>query len=138
VLEIDRAASLDENRISRKGDEQGQGRQRWAPCSPRPRRTDLHPGGMFRVKLGDVIVDAPFGSCVFIPRETPHTRQNVGDTPGRFFAIVMPAAIGFEQLFMRYAALPSHERGPEAFARLGIETSALEVVGPPMAQSDPI
>ncbi len=94
--------------------------------------------GMFRVKLADELIDAPPGTFVYIPRGTPHTWQNVGDTVARFFATVMPAAIGFEQLFLRYAELPPHERGPEAFARLGRETQALEVLGPPLAHSDPL
>ena len=94
--------------------------------------------GTFRVKLADELIDAPAGSLVFIPRGTPHTWQNGGDGPARFFATVMPAAIGFEQFFRRYADLPPHDRGAEAFARLGNETQALDVLGPPLAQSDPL
>jgi hypothetical protein len=51
---------------------------------------------------------------------------------------VLPAAVGFEQLFVRYAELSRTERGPAAFDRLGRETGALEVVGPPLAVSDPL
>jgi quercetin dioxygenase-like cupin family protein len=107
----------------------------------------LHPGqdeviyvlaGEFRIKLADDLIDAPAGSFVFIPRGTPHTWQNVGDAPARFFATLMPAATGFEEFFMRYAALPPEERGLEAFARISSETEAMEVLGPPLAQSDPI
>jgi hypothetical protein len=43
-----------------------------------------------------------------------------------------------ERFFLTYAELPEHERGAEAFARLANETQALEVLGPPLAQSDPI
>jgi len=94
--------------------------------------------GEFRIKLADELIDAPAGTFVFIPRGTPHTWQNVGDARARFFATIMPAATGFEQFFMRYAALPPRERGLLAFARLSHETQAMEVVGPPLAQSDPI
>ena len=94
--------------------------------------------GTYRVKLGDEVTDAPAGTCVFIPRGTPHTWQSVGEAPGRFLATVMPAARGFEQFFVRYAELPAPERGAAAFARLGSETEALEVLGPPLAQSDPL
>ena len=94
--------------------------------------------GEFRVKLADEMINAPAGSFVFIPRGTPHTWQNVGAAPARFFAILMPAATGFEQFFTRYAALPPQERGLEAFARLSRETQAMEVLGPPLAQSNPI
>ena len=88
--------------------------------------------GTFRVRLGDDVVTAPAGSFVFIPGGIPHTWQNVDDTPGRFFAAVMPAATGFEQFFMRYARLPAEDRGVEAFTRLARETQAFAVVGPPL------
>jgi hypothetical protein len=55
----------------------------------------------------------------------------------RFFATVMPATAAFEEFFKRYAELPAEERGVEAFARLAAETEAFEVVGPPLAVSDP-
>jgi quercetin dioxygenase-like cupin family protein len=94
--------------------------------------------GELRIKLGEEMIHAPAGTFIYIPRGTPHAWQNVGDAPARFFATVSPAAIGFEQFFMRYAELPPDERGPEAFARLGRETGGLEVLGPPLARSDPI
>jgi quercetin dioxygenase-like cupin family protein len=94
--------------------------------------------GSLRVKLGDTLSDAPPGSFVFIPRGTPHTWQNVGSEPLRFFATIMPAAVAFEEFFKRYAQLPVEERGVEAFARLAAETNAFEVVGPPLALSDPL
>jgi len=93
--------------------------------------------GRFRVRLGDDMNEAAPGAFVFIPRGTPHTWQNIGDAPARFFAGTMPASIAFEQFFVRYAQLPIEQRGIEAFARLGVETQALEVLGPPLAQSNP-
>ena len=94
--------------------------------------------GSLRIKLGDSLRGAPPGSFVFIPRGTPHTWQNVGAEPLRFFATIMPAATAFEEFFKRYAQLPAEERGVEAFARLAAETKAFEVVGPPLAESDPL
>ena len=94
--------------------------------------------GSLRIKLGDSLRGAPAGSFVFIPRGTPHTWQNVGAEPLRFFATIMPAATAFEEFFKRYAQLPAEERGVEAFARLAAETKAFEVVGPPLAESDPL
>jgi hypothetical protein len=44
----------------------------------------------------------------------------------------------FEEFFIRYAQLPPEERGIEAFGRLAAETNAMEVLGPPLAQSDPL
>jgi mannose-6-phosphate isomerase-like protein (cupin superfamily) len=93
--------------------------------------------GSMRVKLGDTLGEARAGSFVFIPRGTPHTWQNVGAEPLRFFATIMPAALAFEEFFKRYAQLPAEERGVEAFARVAAETQAFEVVGPPLAESDP-
>jgi quercetin dioxygenase-like cupin family protein len=94
--------------------------------------------GSLRVKLGDTLREAPAGSFVFIPRGTPHTWQNVGTEPLRFFATIMPAAAEFEEFFKRYAQLPAEEGGVEAFARLAAETKAFQVVGPPLAESDPL
>jgi hypothetical protein len=68
----------------------------------------------------------------------PHTWQNIGAEPLRFFATITPAAVEFEEFFKRYAQLPAEERGVEAFARVAAETNAFEVVGPPLAQSDPL
>src|SRR3954454_21635401 len=82
--------------------------------------------GQFRIKVGDRMIDAPTGSFVFIPRGTPHTCQNVGAAPARFIAAVMPADPRFEEFFVRYSRLPVQERGPEAFARLAVETRGLE------------
>ena len=94
--------------------------------------------GTFRIKLGETIAEAPPGSCVFIPAGTPHTWQNISAGAARFFATVMPAAPSFEQFFTRYAQLPPQERDLEAFARLAAETAAFQVVGPPLAESDPL
>jgi quercetin dioxygenase-like cupin family protein len=94
--------------------------------------------GSLRIKLGDTIRGASAGSFVFIPRDTPHTWQNVGVEPLRFFATITPAAVAFEEFFKRYAQLPADERGIEAFARVAAETHAFEVVGPPLAESDPL
>jgi uncharacterized cupin superfamily protein len=93
--------------------------------------------GTFRVRLGDDLIEALPGSFVFIPRNTPHTWQNVGDGPARFVATLIPASVEFEEFFLRYAELPPEERGIEAFGRIAAETRAMEVLGPPLAQSDP-
>ena len=94
--------------------------------------------GSLRVKLGDTLREASAGSFVFIPRGTPHTWQNIGAEPLPFFATIMPAAVAFEEFFKRYAQLPAEQRGVEAFARVAAETQAFEVVGPPLAESDPL
>ena len=94
--------------------------------------------GVFRIKLGDTLYELTSGTFVFIPNGTPHAWQNIGSGPARFFATITPGATAFEEFFRRYAKLPADERGVEAFARLARETRAFEVVGPPLAESDPI
>ena len=89
--------------------------------------------GEMRFKLGDEIHAAPAGSFVFIPRGTPHTWQNVGDGPARILIHFTPS--GMERFFDGFAALETP--GPAAFETVGAEVG-LEVVGPPLAQSDPV
>ena len=94
--------------------------------------------GVFRIKLGGALHELAPGSFVFIPNGTPHAWQNIGNGPARFFATITPGAIAFEEFFRRYAKLPAELRGVEAFARLAAETKAFDVLGPPLAESDPI
>ena len=82
------------------------------------------------------MVEALPGTFVFIPRHTPHTWQSISDGSSRFVATLVPASVEFEEFFRRYAELLPEERGIEAFSRLARETRAMEVVGPPLAQSD--
>ena len=91
--------------------------------------------GTFGIRLGDDLIKALPGSFVFIPRNTPHTWQNVGEGPSRFVATLIPGSVEFEAFFRQYAELPPGERGVEAFSRLAAETKAVEVLGPPLAQS---
>jgi quercetin dioxygenase-like cupin family protein len=93
--------------------------------------------GSFRVRLADEVIEAAPGSLVFMPRGIPHTWQNVGVAPGHFFAGIVPASTAFEEFFRRYAELPTAERGVSAFARVAAETNAFEVIGPPLAESEP-
>ena len=93
--------------------------------------------GTFRVRLGDDVIEVLPRSFVFIPRNTPHTWQNIGEGLSRFVAALVPASVEFEEFFHRYGELSPEERGMEAFSSLAAETRAMEVVGPPLAQSDP-
>ena len=87
--------------------------------------------GEVRFKLGDEIVTAPTGSYVFIPRGTAHAWQNVGDGPARILVLFTPA--GMERFFDTFATLTA---GPDAFKTAGREAQ-MDVVGPPLAVSDP-
>jgi quercetin dioxygenase-like cupin family protein len=88
--------------------------------------------GTFQVRLGDELIEAPARSFVYIPRGTPHTWRNAGETIGRFVFTLTPAAPAFERFFVRYAELPPEERGIDAFTRLANKTRAMEVIGPPL------
>jgi quercetin dioxygenase-like cupin family protein len=88
--------------------------------------------GTHKIRLGDELLVAEPGSFIYIPRGTPHTWKNVGESPSRFFAAFNPASQEFERFFARYAELPDEERDMAAFARLASETAAMEVVGPPL------
>jgi quercetin dioxygenase-like cupin family protein len=91
--------------------------------------------GELRFRLGDALESAPAGTFVFVPRGTPHCFQNVGDGPARILVMFTPS--GMERFFDRFAALPDGAVIPEAFAALGREVG-MEVVGPPLAVSDPL
>jgi quercetin dioxygenase-like cupin family protein len=90
--------------------------------------------GTMRIKLHDEVRDAPAGTCAFIPRGAPHTWQNVGDAPARFLAVLTPS--GLERFFEHFAQLPDDASVPEAFRTFGPE-AGMEVVGPPLSESDP-
>jgi quercetin dioxygenase-like cupin family protein len=89
--------------------------------------------GEVRFKLGDEIQTGAAGSYVFIPRGTPHAWQNVGGGPARMLFHFTPS--GMERFFEGFAAL--EEPGPEAFETVGAAVG-VEVVGPPLARSDPV
>jgi quercetin dioxygenase-like cupin family protein len=93
--------------------------------------------GTYRVRLGDDVIEVVPRSFIFIPRDTPHTWQNIGEGFSCFIATLVPASVEFEVFFHRYGELAPEERGIEAFSRLAAETMAMEVLGPPLAQSDP-
>jgi quercetin dioxygenase-like cupin family protein len=90
--------------------------------------------GELRFKLGTELHRAPQGSFVFVPRGVPHCFQNVGETPARILVEFTPS--GMEGFFDRFAELPAGPVDPGVFARLGAE-AGMEVVGPPLAVSDP-
>ena len=86
-----------------------------------------------RFKVGDELQSAPTGSFVFIPRGARHTWQNVGRDPARMLIHFTPS--GMERFFDGFAALETP--GPAAFEEVGAE-AGVAVVGPPLAQSDPL
>jgi uncharacterized RmlC-like cupin family protein len=92
-------------------------------------------GGPFRFKLDGELRDAPAGTLAFIPRGVEHSWQNVGDEPARLFIVTAPA--GFERFFELFAQIPPDASPAEEFRRIG-EEIGMAVVGPPLAESDPL
>jgi quercetin dioxygenase-like cupin family protein len=89
--------------------------------------------GEFRWKLGEELSVKGPGTFVFIPRGLAHTWQIVGDRPGRMLITFSPA--GMEGFFDRLSSLTEFD--PEAFRATGAEYG-MDVVGPPLAVSDPL
>jgi quercetin dioxygenase-like cupin family protein len=89
--------------------------------------------GDLRFKLGSEVHTAPQGSFVFVPRGTPHNFQNVGAQPARILVMFTPG--GMEAFFERFAELSAPD--PSAFKTIGGGVG-MDVVGPPLAQSDPV
>jgi quercetin dioxygenase-like cupin family protein len=80
--------------------------------------------GQFNFKLGERVVSAPAGSFLFIPRNTPHTFQNVGTEPGVLLFGVTPG--GFEKMFAERQGVDA-----EANQRL-MAKHHMQIVGPPL------
>jgi quercetin dioxygenase-like cupin family protein len=89
--------------------------------------------GELRWKLGDEVNHAPAGSFVFIPRDLPHAFHNPGSEPARMLITFAPA--GMEGFFERLAEHTTVDL--DAFRSAAAE-HAMEVVGPPLAESDPV
>jgi quercetin dioxygenase-like cupin family protein len=91
--------------------------------------------GSLRFKLNGTINSAPAGSFVFVPRTVAHAFQNIDNVPARILVWFTPA--GMERFFDEFAELPDGSVIPEAFGRIGREVG-MEVLGPPLAVSDPV
>lgn len=89
--------------------------------------------GEIRWKLGDQLSTTGPGSLVFIPRGVPHTWQNVGDGDCKMLITFAPA--GMEGFFDRLASLTGFD--PDSF-RAAAAQHGMEVVGPHLAESDPV
>jgi mannose-6-phosphate isomerase-like protein (cupin superfamily) len=93
------------------------------------------PEGHFRFRADDRILDAPAGSFVFVPRGVRHCLQNIGDSPSRVMVMFTPG--GMERFFEQHAALLPGPVDPEAFRAIARD-NGMDVVGPPLARSDPL
>ncbi len=68
--------------------------------------------GEFTFQLGTQTVKVPAGTFVFVPRDTPHAFENIGNEPGRVLGIMTPG--GYEKFFEELAQLPP---GPPDMAK---------------------
>jgi quercetin dioxygenase-like cupin family protein len=91
--------------------------------------------GALRFKVEHEVQRAPAGSFIFIPRGVPHTWQSVGGAPAHILVIFTPA--GMERFFERFTELSDGTSVPDAFRTIGSEVG-MDVLGPPLAQSDPL
>ena len=91
--------------------------------------------GTFRFRLEDQIHEAPAGALMLVPRGARHTWQNIGAEPGRLFVVFTPS--GMEGFFERFSEHAGSDSAKVAFRRLG-EDVGMDVVGPPLADSDPV
>jgi quercetin dioxygenase-like cupin family protein len=91
--------------------------------------------GRLRFRLDDEIHVASAGSFVYAAPGTPHCFQNVGDVPARLLVLFSPAAR--EAFFDELETLPTGPVDPEVFAAFG-RAVGMEVLGPPLAVSDPL
>jgi hypothetical protein len=85
------------------------------------------------VELGDELSVRGPGTFVFIPRGLAHTWQVMGKQSGRMLITFAPA--GMEGFFDRLSTLTEFD--PEVFRGVGAEYG-MDVVGPPLAVSDPL
>ena len=89
--------------------------------------------GELRWKLGDEISVTGPGGFVFIPRGLPHTWQNVGEGDSRMLVTFAPA--GMEGFFDRLSSMSEFDLGE---FRAAATEHGMEVVGPRLAESDPL
>jgi quercetin dioxygenase-like cupin family protein len=89
--------------------------------------------GEFRWRLGDRVSVSGPGSFVFIPRGVPHTWQIIGEGNGRMLVTFFPA--GMEGFFDRLASMTEFDL--DTF-RAAAAAHGMEVVGPRLADSDPL
>jgi mannose-6-phosphate isomerase-like protein (cupin superfamily) len=90
--------------------------------------------GHIRFKAAERLFEAPAGSFMFIPRDTPHTFQNTGAGAARLLVMFAPA--GMERFFEGLAALPPGPVDPQTYRSVA-EGASMEVVGPPLAEGEP-
>jgi len=91
--------------------------------------------GNLRFKVDTEMLRAPVGSVVFVPRGTRHCFQNTGEEAAHILVLFTPS--GMERFFEELARLPAGPVDPITYRSIA-HASWMEVVGPPLAESDPL
>jgi len=88
--------------------------------------------GTFKIWRGDDILEVGEGAVAFLPRDVPHTYQNIGESPGRLLAIITPG--GFDGFFREVSSKNlSAPRDMEELTKIAGQFG-LQFLGPPPAK----
>jgi mannose-6-phosphate isomerase-like protein (cupin superfamily) len=88
--------------------------------------------GEFRFVVDDEEIHARTGDTVFAPRGSRHTFQNIGATPGRTLATVVPG--GLDLFFRELEAVAPRGTAPDPSKMApSFEKYGQEMLGPPLA-----
>jgi mannose-6-phosphate isomerase-like protein (cupin superfamily) len=90
--------------------------------------------GNLRFKVDAWMLRAPVGSVVFVPRGARHCFQNMSEEAAQILVLFTPS--GMERFFEELARLPPGPIDPQTYRSIA-HASWMEVVGPPLAESDP-
>jgi mannose-6-phosphate isomerase-like protein (cupin superfamily) len=89
--------------------------------------------GEFRFVVDEEEIYARTGDTVFAPRGSRHTFQNLGDTPGRMIATVVPG--GLDLFFEELEAVVPAGAAPDASKMTPLfEKYGQEMLGPPLGR----
>ena len=67
--------------------------------------------GAFRLRIEDEVMDMAPGSFAFVPRDTPHSWQNVSEGQAHMLFVFTPASPGMERFFERFAEVAGERIG---------------------------
>ena len=91
--------------------------------------------GDYRFKIGEFTCELSKGGLAFGPHGMPHAFQNISDAPGRLLAITTPA--GLERFFEQYIDLLPEPVDQDKLNAISL-ANRMEIIGPPLAVSDPL
>ncbi len=89
----------------------------------------------FRFIADDQIFMGEPGSFFYVPRQTAHCFQNLGDSVGKLLVMFTPS--GMERFFEEHAELPAGPVDPDRYREIA-NNSWMDVLGPPLSQLRPL